>query len=365
MSEYQIDTTRRHVFLNGLFRYFLRAGIGAVTGAVASLFLPCPSALAVQPYDTILNPVDGETYSAAVTVQFLAIDADSDFCTATVEFSKDSGSTWLTATLSGTSVISNLYCPTLGDTKTVVWLSKTDLPDTITSRVQLRIAVADASGTGPADTTQNIGIDNEKPALVTGVQAVANLSGAETGVYVTWNTSAAPDSSGYHVFRSATTDSRLSSRINASLLVDTRGCLDTTASQGDSQFYYVVASDTHGNLSDSSALWSAPNVDVVRPRPGDTVVYSITVRNNGYAPAKGVVVYDYLPANTVFADSSTAASAQSGWSIEYRVTGGGGEDVWQTPMADSATMVRFTRNNRMDPSTATPSDTLTLKIIVK
>ena len=329
--------------------------------------------LNTRPYDTILVPPDGDTVGGQVTIQFLAIDADSDRCTAAIEYSPDTGVTWYPATLTGTSVINNLYTPSEGDTKTVVWLSKTDQPDTQYTYLRIRVILWDGTDTGKADTTLNVGLDNVKPAGVDTLTAAADVDGSDTGVYLLWSTSPSADSKGYNLYRSSTTDSRPSTKVNVGVITDTFGFKDSSAVQGDTQHYYVTTVDSVGNESDSSELEAAPNLEVVksvstdssnptgRPRPGDTVVFTITVRNNGYAPAEGVVLYDYVPSNTAFTDSSTATSVQSSWTIHYRV----GEDVWQTPMTDTATMVRFTRSNRFDPSKATPSDTVTLKVKIK
>ncbi|MBI4179141.1 hypothetical protein HY522_06955, partial [bacterium] len=316
------------------------------------------------PYDTVFSPADGGIYSADLTCSFVLFDADSDYCTAIVEYSINAGATWLVPTTSGS--LSNLTSGPDGLTKTFTWLTKTDLPDTDISTVRMRITVYDFSDTGPADTTLNFRIDNAAPPILTVVRAVANLTGAETGVYLTWNTSSASDSAGYHIFRSSTLDSRLSTRINSALISDTTGYLDTTAVRGDTQFYYVVAADLRSNFSDSSVLWSAPNLTVQKTglignlRPGDTIAYSITVVNDGFAPARTIVLYDFRPANSIFFDS---AAAPSGWEIDYRVDSVA--NVWQSVFSDTSDMVRFTAAKTLDPTVASASDTLTLKVKIQ
>ena len=76
-------------------------------------------------------------------------------------------------------------------------------------------------------------------------------------------------------------------------------------------------------------------------------------------------MFDYVPSNTVFSDSATATSSLSSWSIHYRVAGASSSEIWQTPLVDSATMVRFTRARRLDPASTTVSETLTIRIRIQ
>lgn len=330
-----------------------------------------------KPYDTIILPADGDTYGGDITVRFVLVDADGQYCTVAIQYTKDSGTAWLPATITGT--VSNLLAPAIGDTFTVTWNSKTDVPDTKLPTFKMRISANDKTDTGSADTTLVFGIDNQKPSVLDTLTAVADVDSVagspDTGVYLTWNRSSTSDSKGYNVYRGAVTDSRLSSKINSFVLTDTYGYKDTTVSQGDTYYYYVVVVDTYNNESDSSKLEAAPNLEVIKTisdssnpkglRPGDTIYYRITVRNNGFAPAETLVLYDYAPSNTIFNDTVAAASVLSSWTIHYRVAGASSADVWQTPRVDSATLVRFTRANRMDPNRQTPSDTLTIKIKIQ
>jgi len=159
------------------------------------------------------------------------------------------------------------------------------------------------------------------------------------------------------------------------VITDTFGFKDSSAVQGDTNFYYVVVVDTYDNQSDSSMSAEAPNIDVVkdvgdssnakRLRPGDTVSFLITVRNNGFAPARGIVLYDYVPQFSTYTESAAATSLESNWTIEYRVDGAGGSDVWQSALSDTATMLRFTRSARLEPKVATASDTLRIKVKIQ
>ncbi|MBI4178789.1 lamin tail domain-containing protein [bacterium] len=327
------------------------------------------------PQDTILLPTDGDTFSTNVTIRFQISDPDSNACTVAVQFSKNNGNTWQMATLSGTSVIGSLYAPTFMDTKIVVWLSKTDLPDTIIANVKIRVIPNDGTDTGIEDTTANFGLDNDKPSVVASLEATADVTAPDTGVYLSWSASSSSDSKGYNVYRSSGVDSASSTKRNNSLIEDTLAFKDSDVAQGDTYYYYVVAVDTYGNESDSSEQEAAPNLEVVKTlvdsgnlngvRPGDTVVYRLTVRNNGFAPALNPVLYDYVPSNTIFHDSATETSLLSTWTIHYRVAGASSEDVWQTPRVDSATMVRFTRLHRFEPSKQTNGDTLTIKVKIQ
>lgn len=332
-----------------------------------------------RPYDTILYPVDADTYGGQVTIQFVLIDPDSDICTAVIQYSRDSGTTWKNLTLTDTSDTSELYAPTFGDTKLVVWRSKSDIPDTRFSSFRVRVYAIDSPGlTGPADTTANFGIDNQKPPLIPQCTAEADVTAPDSGVYVFW--AHAPldtDVKGYRVFRSSKIDSANAVQATSSLLTDTTGFKDLGVVQGDTWYYHVVAVDTYGNFSDSSMQVEAPYVEVTKIkdptdssnfnklRPGDTLAFRLNVRNVGFAPARGVVLYDYVPQFGTFTDSATASSVESSWTIEYRVSGAGGVDLWQSRFTDTATIVRFTRGNRMDPKDVTSSDTLKIKVKIE
>lgn len=325
------------------------------------------------PSDTIALPADGETYAGSVTVRFFLVDPDNQYCTVSIRYAKDSGTAWFPATITGST--SNLYAPSAGDTFTVTWNSKTDLVDTKIASVKLSVTPSDGTDTGPADTTLVFGIDNQKPGVIDTVTAAADVEGSDTGVYVSWSTSSASDSKGYNIYRFSGTDSAQSSKVNVGVITDTFGFKDSSAVQGDTNFYYVVVVDTYDNQSDSSMSAEAPNIDVVkdvgdssnakRLRPGDTVSFLITVRNNGFAPARGIVLYDYVPQFSTYTESAAATSLESNWTIEYRVDGAGGSDVWQSALSDTATMLRFTRSARLEPKVATASDTLRIKVKIQ
>ena len=105
---------------------------------------------------------------------------------------------------------------------------------------------------------------------------------------------------------------------NVTAITDSNGFRDSAVTQGDTYYYHVVAVDTYDNESDSSELEGAPNIAVVKTitdssntkglRPGDTIIYTITIRNNGFVPTDSVVLYDYVPANTIFSESATRKS---------------------------------------------------------
>lgn len=296
----------------------------------------------------LLSPADGhETSNASVVVRWAALGDSVGIDSYAVEVSKNS------------AFASLVFSDTVDGTQTADTLALVDV-DTYYWRVR---AFDNLGNAGPQSPPRGFFLDNEKPPVVDGVTASANLAGTDTGVYLTWKTSPATDSTGYHIYRASDLDSRLSVRINSSLITDSTGYLDTTAVRGDTQFYYVVAVDLRTNLSDSSALASAPHPRMekialaARLRPGDTLHYAITVVNDGFAPAKNVVIYDFRPANTLFSDS---ASAPAGWRVDYRVDSGA--NIWQAAFSDTADMVRFTAIKTFDPTLNSPSDTLTLRI---
>jgi uncharacterized repeat protein (TIGR01451 family) len=94
-------------------------------------------------------------------------------------------------------------------------------------------------------------------------------------------------------------------------------------------------------------------VDKESARPGDILTYTLTYRNDGYAPAKGVVIVDVIPEHTIL----VSASGED-MKIEYYVNGS-----WQEEFDSGATKVRWTRTR--DVPAESGDLTVTFKVKVK
>ncbi|MEW6605820.1 MAG: beta-propeller fold lactonase family protein [bacterium] len=69
-------------------------------------------------------------------------------------------------------------------------------------------------------------------------------------------------------------------------------------------------------------------------KPGGTITYTLTYRNNSGSPATDIVIIDYIPANTTLDQPATGTDTI----IEYYVGGS-----WTSTFSTTATMVKWTR----------------------
>jgi hypothetical protein len=268
----------------------------------------------VPPYCTMISLVSGETYGLNVSCTFVIYDTNNENCTLTaVQYSVDSGMTWIDASIDSGNW-TNIYADTDGETYVFIWMSYTDLPDTIIYPVQFRIIPFDNIDTGLADTIINFCIDNLQPDTPTGLIAIADVDIPDTGVILSWTEVIDSNLQGYNIYIDTGNGY---TKINTSIVTDTEYFDSILAVQGDTQYYVVTAVDIYGNesgYSDSagashfvlykelySVMIGSDSKNVI---PGATLEYRIYYLNNGFAPCDSMILYDTFPSvNTDLIDS--------------------------------------------------------------
>lgn len=285
---------------------------------------------------------------------YVLTDPDNEPGTITVEISDDSGTNWdTTATLSGD--VSSVSASSNGDTHSFNWDSLTDLGQVFDTQVKLRIRATDGTDTGGYDTSPAFTVDNKTPPDVTDLSSTAAINAENDGAALFW-TYSSDDVKNFQVYRSVGTGDTSGADILAKVdpAPDTTSYLDTTATRGDSHFYYVTAVDTAGNESDSSNRTTAPHLDFTKNasfsslRPGDTITYTIDYANTGYGPSSFTRTVDAIPANTVLGDSASVVNPPPNATIEYSLDDG---SSWQTSSfpRNSVTQIRWTVTDSIDP----------------
>ncbi|MEW6618388.1 MAG: cytochrome D1 domain-containing protein [bacterium] len=88
-------------------------------------------------------------------------------------------------------------------------------------------------------------------------------------------------------------------------------------------------------------------------RPGGTITYTLTYRNNSGSPATDIMIIDYIPANTTLDQPATGTDTI----IEYYVGGS-----WTSTFSTTATMVKWTRTT---PLPAVSEATVSFVVQVK
>ncbi|MFB6344905.1 MAG: DUF2341 domain-containing protein [bacterium] len=115
-----------------------------------------------EPDGNLIKPDTGNLVRADVSGTYVAIDADNDPGTITVEVSDDSGTTWDTsATLSGS--VNSVSTSENGDTHTFTWDSLTDMGTVRDTQVKLRLKITDGVDTSVWDTSGAFTVDNDPP----------------------------------------------------------------------------------------------------------------------------------------------------------------------------------------------------------
>jgi uncharacterized repeat protein (TIGR01451 family) len=191
----------------------------------------------------------------------------------------------------------------------------------------------------PGDTVvYTLTITNVGDQDATGVEATdtlpANTSfvsasdgGSESGGVVTWTIG--PLAAGASVQRTVTVQVDSAVPAGVDQITDTAEVTDDGANGAD---------PTPGNNTDTDTdtVIAAPDLRISKDdgltvvEPGDTVVYTLTITNDGNQDATGVEVTDTLPANTSFVSASDGGSESGGvvtWSIGAL---GVGETVYRT-----------------------------------
>ncbi len=203
----------------------------------------------LAPPIVIMVPVDGETYTGNVTITYCIYDIDNNACTVTVQYSADNGVTWQDATISSGSV-NGVAADADGETYAIVWASGTDLPDTTSCQILVRMFAYDGRDTGAADTTGAIGIDQQPPASPTGLSATADMvADPDIGIWLAWN-SVGGDTLGYHVYVD-TDGNGFAQRLTSSPVTDTTEYFveESFLTLSCTYVFYVTCIDAVGNES--------------------------------------------------------------------------------------------------------------------
>ncbi|MEW5692762.1 MAG: hypothetical protein AB1765_05650, partial [Candidatus Hydrogenedentota bacterium] len=306
------------------------------------------------PYETILVPVDGETYSQNVVCTYIVFDADNNRCTLTIIQYTLNDTDWYNCTITSGET-ANVTADANGETHYFVWASAIDLPNT-SCLVKLRIRAYDGIDTGSADTTYWFSIYNLIPPPPANVSAIADLTLPDTGVYITWDQETSSIIKQFNIYRSTGFSYILYDSVSSS---DT-DYLDSGAVQGETYYYRITKIDTYNNESSFSDTVSAPYITLQKLisdtilLPNETTTYTIQYTNNGFAPCTNAVLIEYLPQYIELADTPTG----SGTVIDYytQEAGPGWESVWQ---GKTVIKVRWTFLNKLYPQNTVPGGTVT------
>ena len=178
------------------------------------------------PIATITSPADGSTVSPSTAITISGTAADTGGQVGAVEVSTDNGATWRPAT---------------GRT---TWTYDWDTPANGNATVKVR--AADDSGNlqaPPASVSVAVGAA-QPPATPTGLTATATT----TGITLDWDDT--PDATGYHVYRSDTTNGTYT-KLTDPNPVTASTWEDTTITAGATGYYQITAINTTGESDPS------------------------------------------------------------------------------------------------------------------
>jgi len=304
-----------------------------------------------------------------VSGTYVITDPDNDPGTITVDVSEDSGSTWSSATVSGE--LESVSTSSGGDRHTFSWDSLADLGTVEDTRVKLRIQANDGVETSNYDTSNAFTVDNRAPPRVDDLNSTSAVTPPDSGVHLTW-TFSDDDVDTFHIYRTVGTGDTSQADLLAERnpTADTEYLHDTSATQGDSHFYYVTALDTAGNESDSSNRTTAPSVRFSKTRvdgsarPGDTVTYQIQYVNEGFGPTGSLTIVDAIPLNTNLADTATVISPPPNAQVEYSTDDGASWGTTSYPRS-SIDQVRWIVQQDLNPRQSGYHGTVEVKVRVQ
>jgi len=94
--------------------------------------------------------------------------------------------------------------------------------------------------------------------------------------------------------------------------------------------------------SDNLGITITKSRDKAQLKPGGTITYTLTYRNNSGSPATDIVIIDAVPANTTLAEPATGTDT----TIEYYVS-----NAWTSTFSTTATKVKWTRTTELPAGT--------------
>jgi hypothetical protein len=298
----------------------------------------------------LLYPDTGIYVGGDVSGTFVLSDAEDNFCTATLQYSDDSGVSWNTASLAGNNP-REFSASTGGDTHTFSWNSDLDISNREDTDVKFRIYAFDGAETSNYDTSGLFTIDNKSPPKIVDLGSTTAISGPDTGVFLSW-TFNDTDLQFFNIYRTFRTADTATATIldTAAFTGGSHFYQDASVTRGDSFYYYITAQDTAGNESDSSNVTTGPFVSISKIyndtayfRPGDTIVYTIRYTNEGFGPTGEIILEDAIPDSATLSDTPEVVEGPAA-TIEYKVGGS-----YQSGFDSTATAVRWTISEPQDP----------------
>ena len=237
----------------------------------------------------------------------------------------------------------------------VLQLTKADSSDPVQAG-DLLVYTLTYANVGSTDATDLV-LEDVLPASVTFVSASAG--GSFAGGFVTWNLGTLAAGAGGQVTVTVQVDSPLP---NGILLVNT-----ATLSSAETQPVSVQEPTT---VNSAPVLKLIKTADRDPVAPGEQLVYSISVTNNGNDNATSVVLVDQLPAETDFVAASSGGSFDPGsgqvtWNQGVLAPGSSAlvtlTVVVDDPLADGTLLVNLATvsSNETAPITASVTTTVT------
>ncbi len=215
--------------------------------------------------------------------------------------------------------------------------------------------------------------------IITGLNAVADLTLPDTGVVLNWNANTEFDSAYYNIYRDTTSAGNYYKINSAPVYI--LSYFDSEAKQGDSYYYAVTCVDRYNNESLKSDSVSAAHLlmkkiiysitisgNTIPPIPGAVIEYLIEFVNNGFAPAYNIILTDSLPQEVSYKVSS--AECVSGDSITVLYSNNNTIDnftyIPSGIFDDNVTDIKFVFNNFISPKIDWPASVIVkYKVFIK
>lgn len=288
---------------------------------------------------------------------------------------------WATTTDNNGSVNYYIEIARDSDFVNILWrghvsnAGETSPPYDLSGKCWWRVAAYDPSGNWTAfSDSSSFRVDAAAPAKPTGLTAIAAITGADTGVRISWNNNTETDLVGYRVYRYGSNDSVAASTLLFGGLITDTSRIDTSALPGETYYYFVSAYDSNGQKSDTAGGVSATAFTIVKAidstsfglYPGSTMQYSLTFRNAGWSPADSVIIYDTIPSSLAFRDTVTNLS---GWEFQYATIASPNQTFYSTdytsgtPGAPSS--VRFVRWRKLLVTSGEPQAVIRYRVYVQ
>jgi hypothetical protein len=310
---------------------------------------------------------DTAVLNESTTLRILAVDAAgntvTDFTSSGISVTSSGGPTINISTVTFT----NGVCSTSVRFQTATGTA------TLVVRFETNTVGSDTVIVSPAPST-----DTTPPAKPTGFSATAVLVNAppqDTGVRLTWTSNTETDVAQYKLYRNSVNDTRAAGMtlIFTGLVSDTTR-LDSSVLPNDTAYYYLVAIDSAGNISETAGAVTAPAFTVQKTidstslglLPGSSILYRLAVENAGWGPADSVAVMDTIAANMVYRDTVTTVAD---WEFQYCTSATPSQAFYSADYVSGvpvvASDVRFVRWRKLRVTVAEPVAVLRFRTILE